>query len=114
MSIGVDLGSFWALNPHTLGLISEGFNIAFKRQIEHENAMAHLQGIYIRDALLSTVGNMLSGKHSKRMDYPEKPYDLDLDGTKEERDKESQLELFTSQLTTAMSNFNLQRSKEQG
>lgn len=76
--------------------------------------MAHLQGVYIRDALLSTVGNMLSSKHSQKFDYPSKPYDLDLDGMKEEREKESQLELFVSSLTTAMNNFNLRQSNEGG
>jgi hypothetical protein len=81
--------------------------MALKRQIEHENAMAHLQGAYIREALLSTVGNMLSGKHAKRFDYPEKPYDLDLDGKREEREKESQIKLFTASLNNAMTNFNL-------
>lgn len=78
--------------------------------------MAHLQGAYIREAIVSTVGNMFSSKTSKQFDYPEKPYDLDLDGKKEEREKESQLELFKSQLNIAMNNFNQGHSisKEQG
>lgn len=76
--------------------------------------MAHLQGAYIREALLSTVGNMLSSKHSQKFDYPDKPYDLNLDGQKEEREKESQLEVFTASLTTAMNNFNLRQSNEGG
>lgn len=76
------------------------------------NAMAYLHGAYVREALLSTVGNMLSGKHSKTIEYPDKPYDLNLDGKKEEREKEKQLELFAASLTAKMHNFNL--SKEQG
>lgn len=87
--------------------------MALKRQIEHDNTMAHLQGIYFRDALLSTVGNMFSSK-GKKFDYPEMPYDLDLDNNKEEREKDSQLELFKSQLTTAMTNFNLRQSNDEG
>lgn len=110
--MGVDLVSFWRLTPHSLTLIAEGYNIALKRQIERENVMAHLQGIYFRDALLSTVGNMLSSRNSKKFDYPDTPYDLNLDGNKEEREKESQLEVFKANLTAAMNNFNL--SKEQG
>ena len=86
--------------------------MAYMRQIDHDNTMAHLQGIYIRDALLSTVGNMFSSKHSKTIEYPEKPYDLNLDGMKDEREKESQIELFVGQLNTAMNSFNL--SREQG
>ena len=74
--------------------------------------IAHLQGAYMVEALLSTVGNMLSDKHSKKHEYPSKPYDLDLDGKKTEREQESQLKLFAANLNSAMSNFNL--SKEQG
>lgn len=76
--------------------------------------MAHLQGAYFVEALLATVGNMLSDKTSKKHKYPEKPYDLDLDGKKSEREQESKLKLFTANLNTAMSNFNLRQSKEQG
>jgi hypothetical protein len=83
--------------------------MALKRQIENENTMAHLQGAYIRDALVSTLGNMFSGKHSQRFDYPDKPYDLNLDNKRDEREKESQIELFTASLNTAMHNFNLQK-----
>lgn len=112
LSIGVDLGSFWRLNPHTLHLIAEGYEIAFKRQIEANNTMAYLQGQYFVEALLCTVGNMFSDKRSNKHKYPEKPYDLNLDGNKEERAKEDQIQLFASSLNTMMTNFNL--SKEQG
>lgn len=112
LSIGVDLGAFWHLTPHTLGLIAEGYNIALKRQIESQNTMAHLQGIYFVEALMSTVGNMFTSKSSKKHEYPDKPYDLDLDGNKEERENEKKLQLFAAQLTSRMNNFNL--SKEQG
>ena len=112
LSIGVDMGSFWHLTPHTLSLIAEGYNIALKRQYENQNAMAYLQGAYFVEALTATVGNMFSGKGSKKHKYPEKPYDLNIDGKKAEREQESQLQLFSANLTTMMNNFNL--SKEKG
>jgi len=112
LSIGVDTGSFWGLTPHTLRIISKGYDIALKRQIEHENAMAHLQGAYFVEALMATVGNMFSSKNSKKYKYPDKPHDLNLDDNTTEREQESQLQLFAASLTTAMSNFNL--SKEKG
>ena len=110
--MGVDLASFWHLTPHTLSLIAEGYNIALKRQIESDNAMAHLQGAYFVEALLATVGNMFSDKHAKKHEYPDKPYDLNLDGHKTDREQERQLDLFKAQLNSAMTNFKL--SKEQG
>ena len=112
ISIGVDLGSFWGLTPHNLLLIAEGYKIALNRQIENDNAIAHLQGAYIVEALLATVGNMFSSKSSKKHEYPEKPYDLGLDGKRTEREQERQLQLFAAGLSAAMSNFNL--SKEKG
>ena len=112
LSIGVDLGSFWHLTPHDLFLIADGYNIALKRQIENDNYMAYLQGAYIMEALLATVGNMLSDKHSKKHEYPDKPYELNLDEEKTQNEQERQRELFAAQLTAAMTNFNL--SKEQG
>ena len=110
--MGVDLRSFWALNPHSLQLIADGYNIAYKRQIEANNAIAYLQGQYFVEALLCTVGNMFSDKRNNKHKYPEKPYDLNLDGNKEERNKEDQIKLFASNLDMMMTNFNL--SKEQG
>lgn len=110
--MGVDIGSFWHLTPHTLHLIAEGYNIALKRQIERDNAIAHIQGAYIVEALMATVGNMFSDKNSKRHEYPDKPYDLNLDEDKKEKEKERQLELFKAQLSLSMNNFKL--SKEQG
>lgn len=41
--------------------------------------LAHLQGYYIVDALLATVGNMFRGKGQKSFKYPSEPYDLNLD-----------------------------------
>ena len=74
--------------------------------------MAHLQGAYFVEALMATVGNMLSDKRSKKHEYPDKPYDLNIDSKKKDRETERQLQLFAAQLTARMSNFNL--SKEQG
>ena len=82
--------------------------------MEVDNTIAYLQGAYFTEALMATVGNMFAGKASKRHEYPDKPYNLDLDsGTekKKESEQERQLALLKAQLTTAMSNFNL--SKEQ-
>ena len=113
--MGVNLADFWHLTPHSLQLIANGFNVAYKRQIERDNAIAHLQGAYIAEALMATVGNMLSGKNAKKHDYPEKPYDLNLDVSEDqkERENERKLELFAAQLTARMNNFNLSNSQGQ-
>ena len=110
--MGVDYGAFWGLNPHSLSLIAEGYKIALNRQIERDNAMAHLQGLYFCEALSATIGNMLSAKNSRKHEYPDKPYELDLTEEQKQSRQERELELFAAQLTARMNNFNL--SKEQG
>lgn len=106
------MGSFWHLRPHDLYIIARGKEIALKEQIELHNFTAYLQGAYIVEALLATVGNMFSDKHSTKHKYPDEPYDLNLDGDKKGREQERQLEMFKANLDTAMSNFNL--AKKQG
>ena len=86
--------------------------MAQKRQIEKDNYMAHLQGVYFVEALMSTVGNMLGGKNSKKHEYPAKPYEINLDEEKKQSEIERKRELFAANLTAAMINFNL--SKEKG
>ena len=111
--MGVDLASFWHLTPHSLYLIADGYNKAYKRQIERSNYTAYIQGAYFCEALMATVGNMFSGKSAKKHEYPDKPYELDLDkdNNKEEKERERKLELFAAQLTTRMNNFNLSREQ---
>lgn len=38
--------------------------------------MLWMQGIYMRDALLCTVGNMFSGKGTTPIEYPKEPYPI--------------------------------------
>ena len=117
LSMGVDYNEFWHLTPRALRIIAEGYKIANNRQLERENAIAHLHGIYFSEALMATVGNMLSGKNAKKHKYPDKPYDLRLEDNnieKQEREKEKTIELFAAQLTARMNNFNLNSSKKQG
>ena len=112
MSLVVSEADFWHLNPHKVKLIAESYNIALKRQMEYDNTIAYLQGCYFTEALMATVGNMLSGKSSKRHEYPDKPYQMDLDNKNKESEQERQIALLKAQLDARMRNFNL--SREQG
>ena len=55
---------------------------------------------------------MFSDKHSAKFEYPDEPYDLNLDGQREEREKEKQIEVFAASLTARMNSFNLYHDKE--
>ena len=80
--------------------------------MEVDNTIAYLQGAYFTEALMATVGNMLSGKSSKNHEYPDRPYKLDLDNENKESEQERQIALLKAQLNARMRNFNL--SREQG
>jgi hypothetical protein len=47
-----------------------------------------MQGVYIREALLSTVGNMFSGKGTTPIEYPNEPYPITEDQIEEKKERE--------------------------
>lgn len=52
------------------------YEAACKRQVEQDNIQAHLQGMYIAEAIESTIGNAFR-KKGERYTYPKKPYGID-------------------------------------
>ena len=90
--------------------MAEAERLRFERQFEYDNTIAHIQGAYFAEAILSTVCNYLSDKHAKKHEYPAKPYDLS-PNKNTESENERQLELFKAQLNTTMNNFNRTHGK---
>ena len=70
--MGISWEEFWDMTPRTI----KAYKKAFKLKKEEQNAFAYIQGIYVRDALSSTVGNMFKKKGAKAIEYPSEPYDL--------------------------------------
>ena len=90
--MGVAWSEFWNMNPRIIKAISEGYSEKIKSEIIRNNNMAHLQGKYFSDAILSTVGNMFS--KGKPFEYPKEPYRLFADThvlTEEEKQREVEL-----------------------
>ena len=56
-----------------------------------ENEALWVQGLYVRDALVCTVGNMLSGKSGKQYDYPKEPYAITEAEIREREEREARL-----------------------
>lgn len=81
-----------------------------KTELKKQNMLLHLQGQYMAEAILSTVGNMLSGKNSKKHKYPEKPYDI-FENTKEftEEELQAQRNIFVAKLQIMKSNFEIEK-----
>lgn len=107
--IGVSWSDFWELNPHSLIIMINGYNEKEKTELTKNNYIAHLQGAYVVDALMSTVGNVFKKKNAKPYKYPEKPYELGEKKPLTEQEKKTQLDLFVAQLKAMKTNFDIQK-----
>lgn len=97
---------FWKSNPRKVNLRIKAFNKEQERKYEYDNAIAHINGFYFRDALLSTVGNMFS--KNSNFEYPKKPYGQeDIERELTDQEKQVQLDLFVANLQNMKANFEL-------
>lgn len=82
-----------------------------EEDFQRADIMAYIQGRYMVDALLCTVGNMLGGKNAK-FEYPERAYSM---ANKEqeltEEEIQSQREQFIATLKTMETNFKLNKGR---
>lgn len=70
MSIGMTYDEFWNQDVAMVRAFRKAEELKRRRQ----NEALWMQGWYIRDALLSTVGNMFADKSSAPIEYPAEPY----------------------------------------
>ena len=83
MSIGMSYDEFWNQDVDLVRVYRKADELKRRRQ----NDALWMQGLYIRDALLSTVGNMFSGKGATPNEYPKEPYPITVEQI-EEKEKE--------------------------
>lgn len=70
MSIGMTYDEFWNQDVALVGVYRKAHELRRRQQ----NELLWMQGIYFRDALMVTVGNMFAGKGSEKHEYPAEPY----------------------------------------
>lgn len=109
LSMGISYNDFWNMNPRIMNIHIEGYKTKVNRDLEYDNYMAFLSGVYVRDALASTVGNMFSKKGARPIEYPKEPYPVTQEQIKErdERELEAQRQVFWANLQTMQANFEL-------
>ena len=56
-----------------------------------QNEILWLQGLYVRDALICTVGNMFSGKSGTKNEYPKEPYPITETDVLERKERDARL-----------------------
>lgn len=114
LRIGVSYDSFWHYTPHDMNLIIDGYKRNQQQQMEYDNVMAYIHGRYMVDALLCTVGNMMSKKGATKLEYPKEPYNINPTEEKEltEEQKDIQVKALFANLERMKANF--ERAKEGG
>lgn len=112
--MGISWSEFWTLNPHILNLKLENYIEKQERELQKQNSLFHLQGMYMADAIMCTVGNALSGKSGKKYKYPDKPYPLNTKQKEQmnEEEMQKQRELFVAKLMAMQTNFELNHKKD--
>ena len=84
MSIGLTYDEFWNQDVTMVRAFRKADELKRRRQ----NEILWMQGVYIREALLSTVGNMFSGKGATPNEYPKEPYPITEEQIAEKKERE--------------------------
>lgn len=106
---GISYHEFGKLNMKQIRYILNAYTEKQKEDFKLSDIHAFIQGRYMVDALLCTVGNMLGGKHSN-FSYPEQAYSLANDERELTEDEiQRQREEFIAVLQTMERNFNLNK-----
>ena len=87
MSIGMSYGDFWDGDVNMVRAYRKADEMRRRRQ----NEALWVQGLYVRDALLCTVGNMFSDKSSKKQEYPQEPYAITESEIREREEREARI-----------------------
>lgn len=109
---GVSYAEFGKLNMKQIRIIANAYSKRLEDDFKIADTMAFIQGRYMVDALLCTVGNMLGGKNAK-FTYPEQAYTMarqERELTEEEI--QQQREQFIATLTAMGENFKLGKERE--
>ena len=105
IAIGVSEEFFWDSCPTELKAYEE----AHKKQLKEQNMLMWLNGMYISNAIMSTIGNStwFRGKNSKLSEYPKEPFDLFGNNTHEitEEEKQREVDKFFAQESVRRANW---------
>lgn len=108
---GISLEQFGKLNMKQIHYIANAYAEKQKDEFIKSDVLAYVQGRYIMDALLATVGNMLGGKKAN-FSYPEQAYSLANKEELSEDEIQRQREQFIATLQTMGRNFELNKKKQ--
>lgn len=85
-------------------------------RLQNENAMMHINGMYIMDAILATVGNSgyFRAKGAPPNKYPEQPYDIfGKSEIEEDMEKQKELDEFVAREKARRANWRMMHPREE-
>jgi hypothetical protein len=85
MSIGMTYDEFWNQDVAMVRAYRKSYELKRRQQ----NEALWMQGLYVRDALLATVGNMFADKSSQKNEYPAEPYPVTVEQVAEKKAAEN-------------------------
>lgn len=107
---GISFHEFGKLNMKQIRYISRAYSEKQEEEFKLSDVHAYIQGRYMVDALLATVGNMLGGKKTN-FSYPEQAYSLS-NAKLSEDELQRQREEFMASLQIMERNFNIEKKKK--
>lgn len=84
MSIGMTYDEFWNQDVAMVRAYRKSHELKRRQQ----NEVLWMQGLYVRDALSATVGNMFAEKGSTPIEYPNEPYPITAEQISEKKEAE--------------------------
>lgn len=108
---GISLDDFGKLTMRKMRIIANAYSEKLREDFKMSDVVAFIQGRYMVEALLCTVGNML-GKNAN-FKYPEQAYSMsDTEEVLSEEEIERQRQQFIVSLQTMQHNFNINKEKQ--
>lgn len=89
MSLGMTYEEYWYGNP----LLVRSYLQAEEYRRRKENYNLWLGGIYMQQAIASTIGNAFLEKGASPNRYPEKPFAIDAESIEKERQEQEEREI---------------------
>lgn len=87
MTLGMTYDEFWNQNVD----MARAYRTADEMKRKRQNEILWMQGLYVRDALICTVGNMFSGKSGTKHEYPNEPYAITELEIREREEREAKI-----------------------
>lgn len=89
MAMGMSYDEYWNGSAD----LTRSYLRAHRIRVKQTNQELWLAGLYMAHALSATVGNMLSGKSAKKIEYPREPLPLSAAEQKEQDERAQQIKV---------------------